>query len=42
MHAHPSRFHRANIETIAEEEIALYRDNFLRVWQAVAGNGAMR
>ncbi len=25
MHAHPSRFHRANVESIAAEEITLYR-----------------
>ncbi len=31
MHAHPSRFHRANVDTIAEDEIALYRDNHMSV-----------
>ncbi|MEJ2129200.1 MAG: membrane dipeptidase [Woeseiaceae bacterium] len=27
MHAHPSRFHRENVETIAPEEIQLYRNS---------------
>lgn len=31
MHAHPSRFHRADVETIAPEEIGLYRANFMDV-----------
>ena len=29
MHAHPSRFHRANVETIAAEEIEIYRRNHM-------------
>lgn len=29
MHSHPSRFHRANIETIAAQEIDLYRNNYM-------------
>ena len=29
MHAHPSRFHRANVEHIAAEEIALYRNSLI-------------
>lgn len=31
MHAHPSRFHRANVETIAAEEIALYRRSMMDI-----------
>ena len=31
MHAHPSRFHRANVETIAEDEIARYLENHMSV-----------
>ena len=31
MHAHPSRFHRGNVEAVAEEEIALYRQSMIDV-----------
>lgn len=31
MHSHPSRFHRANVEMIAPEEIALYKANRMNV-----------
>ena len=31
MHSHPSRFHRADVETIAAEEIALYTANHMDV-----------
>jgi membrane dipeptidase len=29
MHAHPSRFHRENVETIAPEEIGVYRNSMI-------------
>ena len=29
MHAHPSRFHRADVATILPEELALYRDSYV-------------
>ena len=29
MHAHPSRFHRANVETISAEEIERYRSRHM-------------
>lgn len=31
MHSHPSRFHRANVETIAADEIGLYRSNYMNL-----------
>ena len=31
MHAHPSRFHRANVESITPEEIGLYKANGMHV-----------
>lgn len=31
MHAHPSRFHRANVETISAEEIELYRSRHVNL-----------
>lgn len=29
LHAHPSRFHRANVEAVSEQEIGLYRSNHI-------------
>ena len=34
MHAHPSRFHRANVETVLPEEIEIYRSNYFDVFVA--------
>jgi len=31
MHAHPSRFHRANVESISPEEIEIYRKSYVDV-----------
>ena len=34
MHAHPSRFHRENVETILPEEIDVYRSNYFDLFVA--------
>lgn len=31
MHAHPSRFHRANVESISSEEIEIYRKSYMDI-----------
>ncbi len=34
MHAHPSRFHRENVETISPEEVDVYRSNYFDLFVA--------
>lgn len=34
MHAHPSRFHRENVETILPEEVEVYRSNYFDLFVA--------
>ena len=31
IHAHPSRFHRENVETISSEEVDIYRSNYINL-----------